>query len=225
MKKLRKPAAPFMRSFIFPAARIPASHPKWTASWRSLMSSGLSPLGSGAPQDLRTLEEVARCVVKRKLSQVSSPCVGACCRAVPAQKAPHEWQPASPTGLCLLVIVEPLKAALLVALLLRRRLPLVLLGDGVFAGVADGSLRLLPAPVAHGRHRRRILRLWLVLLAASRRVDGDAVQDERDALASSEARSTADILPRLPVPCGQEAAIRGRRFGLHCAHLVCGRRI
>ena len=174
---MRKPAAPFMRSFIFPAARIPASHPKLTASWRSLMSSGLSPLGSGAPQDLRTLEEVARCVVKRKLSQVSSPCVGACCRAVPAQKAPHEWQPASPTGLCLLVIVEPLKAALLVALLLRRRLPLVLLGDGVFAGVADGSLRLLPAPVAHGRHRRRILRLWLVLLAASRRVDGDAVQD------------------------------------------------
>ena len=47
--------------------------------------------------------------------------------------------------------------------------------------------------------------------------DGDAVHDERDALAASEARGPADILP---VPSGQAAA-RGCRFGhLMFAHLV-----
>ena len=54
---------------------------------------------------------------------------------------------------------------------------------------------------------------------AAVRTDGDAVHDERRALAAREAHGMADILP---MPGGQAAAFRGRRFGLDTAHLARG---
>lgn len=99
---------------------------------------------------------------------------------------------------------------------LRRLLSFVLLDGRVFAGVVGGLRQLLPAPVGHGRRRpgKELGSLWL---RSAARIDGNAVHDERHALAASEAHGLADILP---VSGGQAATFRGRRFGLDSvAHL------
>ena len=105
------------------------------------------------------------------------------------------------------------------ALLLGRPLLLTLLLKRVLARIADGFRQLLPAPAAHGRRWCRFgLRLRPVLLVAGRGSDSDAVHDELNTLAASEARGPADVLP---VPRGQAAALRSCRFGyLIIAHQV-----